>query len=84
MLVALTVAGLLGVAGAIVLVVTSRHETGKAFEIVAGGVVAPARDPSRGPHRARAGACDRSARGPRPVGRVLAVLKYLQAPATAR
>ncbi len=40
-LVALTVAGLLGVIGSVVLVLTSDHETDKAFQVVAGGVVAP-------------------------------------------
>jgi signal transduction histidine kinase len=40
-LVALTVAGVLGVGGAVALVLTSNHETDKAFQIVAGGIVAP-------------------------------------------
>jgi signal transduction histidine kinase len=36
-----TVGGALGVAGAVALVLTSDHETDKAFQLVAGGVVAP-------------------------------------------
>jgi signal transduction histidine kinase len=41
LLVALAVAGALCLAGAVVLVLTSDHETNKAFQIVAGAVVAP-------------------------------------------
>jgi hypothetical protein len=40
-LVALTVAGVLGVAGTVALVLASDHETDKAFQVVAGGIVAP-------------------------------------------
>jgi signal transduction histidine kinase len=40
-LIALTVAGVLGVGGAVALVLTSDHETDKAFQVVAGGIVAP-------------------------------------------
>ena len=40
-LIALTVAGVLGVFGSVVLVLTSDHETDKAFQVIAGGVVAP-------------------------------------------
>ena len=41
LLVALGVVGVLAVAGAVALVLTSDYETDKAFQIVAGGVVAP-------------------------------------------
>ena len=37
----LAFAGSIGVAGAVSLVLTSDHETDKAFQVVAGGIVAP-------------------------------------------